>query len=99
LAKLYKNCRGVLIGSFAEGYGLPLVEANYYGASILARNLPVFKELSLSNITYYESSTPSALSEAISTWIKKDNSGCKHSKVTTWEISKNQLLESMNIFD
>ena len=99
LAKLYKNCQGVLIGSFAEGYGLPLVEANYYGVSILARNLPVFKELSLTNITFYESSTPFALSEAISTWIKKDNSGCKRSKVTTWEISKSQLLKSMNIFD
>lgn len=99
LTKLYKNCKGVLVGSFAEGYGLPLVEANYYGAPILARNLPVFRELCLTNITYYESSTPLALSKAISNWLKKENSDCKNKIATTWEASKSQLLRSMGIFD
>lgn len=45
LGTLYKNCYGVISPSFAEGLGLPVLEALEMNKPVLARNLPVYQEL------------------------------------------------------
>ncbi len=40
-----KSCRALLFPSFAEGLGLPLIEASQAGVPVIASDLPVFKEL------------------------------------------------------
>jgi glycosyltransferase involved in cell wall biosynthesis len=45
LKRLMTGARGVLMPSFAEGYGLPLVEALAVGAPTIASDLPVFREI------------------------------------------------------
>ena len=45
LARLIKNSRALLLASFAEGYGLPLVEALALGTPIIASDIPVFREV------------------------------------------------------
>jgi len=45
LAYCYKNCIGVIFASLAEGFGLPLVEAMWYGRPVLASEIPVFREI------------------------------------------------------
>jgi glycosyltransferase involved in cell wall biosynthesis len=44
LGKLLTNARALLMPSFAEGYGLPLVEALSLGTPVVASDLPVFRE-------------------------------------------------------
>jgi glycosyltransferase involved in cell wall biosynthesis len=41
---LYENCRFALSLSLDEGFGLPGVEAAYFGAPVLASDIPVFRE-------------------------------------------------------
>jgi glycosyltransferase involved in cell wall biosynthesis len=45
LQKLYEMANGVLVASYGEGFGLPIVEAMHYGKSLLVRDIPVFREV------------------------------------------------------
>lgn len=53
LAALYERCRGLVMASHAEGFGLPLIEAAGHGCLVLARDLPVFQEQDLPNVRYF----------------------------------------------
>ena len=46
LRSLMMSARGLLAPSFAEGFGLPTVEALELGLPVIASNLPVFQEAS-----------------------------------------------------
>ena len=45
LEKIYDACYGLILASEGEGFGLPLIEAMQHGKPVLARDLPVFREL------------------------------------------------------
>lgn len=45
LQMLYEMAHGVLVTSYGEGFGLPIVEAMYYDKSLLVRDIPVFREV------------------------------------------------------
>lgn len=45
LARLIAGARAVLMPSFAEGFGLPVVEALELGTPVIASDLPVFREI------------------------------------------------------
>lgn len=70
LALVYKACTGLLYPSYAEGFGLPLVEALNFGKPVLARNLPVFEGRG-SGISFFDAhaDTP-MLAEAIRRWLQ-----------------------------
>ena len=53
LARLIANSRGLLMPSFAEGYGLPLVEAMSLGVPVVATDAPVFREVTQGRATYH----------------------------------------------
>lgn len=45
LRQLMRGARAILFPSFAEGFGLPLVEALHLGTPVIASDLPVFREV------------------------------------------------------
>ncbi len=45
LEALYCKARAVVAASFAEGFGLPLIEALQRGAAVVASDIPVFREV------------------------------------------------------
>lgn len=45
LAALYMHARALINPSLSEGFGLPLVEAAYFGCPVIASDIPAFKEL------------------------------------------------------
>lgn len=53
LAGLYRSADGVLNPSQGEGFGLPLVEAARYDLPVLARDLPVFREVAGDHVRYF----------------------------------------------
>lgn len=53
---LLKNAAGLLFPSFAEGYGLPPIEAAALGTPVVCNDLPVYREI-LGDIPVYENVT------------------------------------------
>ena len=69
LIELYKDAGGLVAMSHAEGFGLPLVEALVHGCPVLARNLPVFREIGGAEFDYFEDDSPGPLLARINAWI------------------------------
>lgn len=42
---LYKNAKIFVIPSLEEGFGIPIIEAQYFNCPVLCSNIPVFKEV------------------------------------------------------
>ena len=100
LANLYTTCCGVLVASRAEGFGLPLVEAALHGKSVLARDLPVFRDMKVEGITYFDSETAQGLTAALTQWLK--SAAVTSSKpptvaLPTWQVSAAQLTQALGL--
>lgn len=70
LIELYQQSIGVINASKGEGFGLPLMEAIYYKKPLLIRDLPVFREVSQNQATYFENDAPDQFSQDILDWCK-----------------------------
>lgn len=69
LERVYASCKGLLAASEDEGFGLPLIEAAQHGLSILARDIPVFREVAGEHARFFRAGEPSALARALRDWI------------------------------
>lgn len=70
LDRLYQVCSGTLFPSFAEGFGLPVVEALAHGKPVLARRLDVFEPLEGRGVTLFEPElSADGLADEIARWL------------------------------
>jgi glycosyltransferase involved in cell wall biosynthesis len=104
LEQLYAICKGVLVASRAEGFGLPLIEAALHRKPILARELAVFSELDIPELTYFSGDAPQDLAYALTTWldtfpvpIAASANINTHLILPTWRLSASQLLQALNL--
>jgi len=98
LAKVYAASTCLIAASEGEGFGLPLIEGAQHGLPIVARDLPVFREVA-GNFAYYfrYDSSPEELAAAISEWMDLYEKG-EHPKsegmpYLTWKDSARQLMD------
>jgi len=97
LCRLYEACRGLLMTSHAEGFGLPLLEAASHRRYALARDLPVFREHNLANVIFFEDDEPRILGEAILQLARRGSRDCPSSTLPTWSQSAEQLLADLGL--
>jgi len=45
LARIYRDAGALIIPSHIEGFGLPLIEGAHWGRSVIASDIPVFREI------------------------------------------------------
>jgi len=57
----YQRARALLFSSFAEGFGLPLVEAMQRGLPAMASDIPVFREIGSEFMAYFDLAAPASL--------------------------------------
>ncbi|WP_215846037.1 glycosyltransferase family 4 protein [Acidithiobacillus caldus] len=69
LVSLYSNSTALLAASFSEGFGLPLIEAAYHGLPIIARDIPIFREVAGQHAFYFENTGADAIADAIVNWL------------------------------
>ncbi len=97
LSLVYEEASGLLAASEGEGFGLPLVEAAKHGLPIVARDLPVFREVAGEHAYYFRGDTAKSLKEAVRSWLDLYAQGNAPSsrgiKWLTWEESAQQLME------
>lgn len=97
LLDLYARASVLLAPSFAEGFGLPLIEAARQGLPIIARDIPIFREVAGQHAFYFDSDTAEGLAEAIKRWLilyvqsKAPSSG--EMPWLTWADSAKQLQD------
>jgi glycosyltransferase involved in cell wall biosynthesis len=100
LGLLYHNCRGVLMASRGEGFGLPLTEAVLHGRPVLARDLAVFREQDLPGVSYFQSDSPEPLARAIMELARTGLSKpMRIPLLPGWDASVDKLLAHLGLSD
>lgn len=75
LSWLYQNCVRFVFLSLDEGFGLPVLEAGYFGASLLLSNISVFREVSMRDAIFVNPQSPDELKRELMNYdygLRKD---------------------------
>jgi len=75
LESLYSKASCLIAASYGEGFGLPLIEAARHGLPILARDIPVFREVAGDHAAWFDGSEPADLARAVESWLAADKHG------------------------
>lgn len=97
LLRLYETVSGLLMASEGEGFGLPLIEAAQHKLPVLARDIPVFREVAGVHASYFSGLSPDSLAGALKSWIAAlgdmsapNSAGMQYQ---TWQESLQRLTE------
>ncbi len=69
LSYLYDHSRALILPSYAEGFGLPIVEAALRGRPVICSDIPVFREVGREGALYFRANDPAALAAAIEDFL------------------------------
>lgn len=101
LTEIYGACDCLIAASFGEGFGLPLIEAAQHNLPILARDLPVFREVAGDFARYFKAEDGSALAQAVRAWLAAHDAGAIPSAgnmpFLTWKQSAAQLATKLTL--
>jgi len=75
LESWYRACRGVIMASYAEGFGLPVAEALARGKSAIASDIPAHREIAEGFCDFFDPSSP----DELATVLRRDLSGHRSS--------------------
>jgi glycosyltransferase involved in cell wall biosynthesis len=98
LSELYEHAHALIAASYGEGYGLPLVESKDHGLPVIARDIPIFREVLGDDGIYFDSTKPNALYELLMSTTLSTLTKTKFSQSnvqTTWEDSCRDLLNQL----
>ncbi|MFT2096452.1 glycosyltransferase [Acidiphilium multivorum] len=70
LEAIYEASSCLIAASEGEGFGLPLIEAAQHGLPVLARDIPVFREVAGEHATYFSGLDAADLAEAVQGWLE-----------------------------
>jgi len=97
LQSLYQAATGVLLASEAEGFGLPLIEAMQHGKPILVRDIPVFREITELNATFFDEHS---IDERLEDWlqlIQRHECALHKPHLKTWPESVDTLKSILSL--
>lgn len=99
LEKVYQSATCLVFSSKGEGFGLPLIEAAQFGLPIIARDIPVFREIAGDNAHYFRGAEAADLSGEVKVWLALRERGLHPSSgnITwlTWKQSAQQIVERL----
>lgn len=97
LEKVYAASTCLIAASYGEGFGLPLIEAAQHKLPIIARDIPVFREVAGEHAYYFTAHDGRELAEAIRDWLQLFRQGrhprSEGMKYLTWKESAKQLAD------
>lgn len=99
LAIFYTDVAGLVAASHGEGFGLPLIEAQAHGTPVLARDLPVFREIGGSLFDYFDDDAPEPLAARLQSWLDQARrpSAETVAALPRWADSAAVLMETLQV--
>jgi glycosyltransferase involved in cell wall biosynthesis len=101
LEHLYQNSHCLIAASEGEGFGLPLIEAAQHHLPIIARDIPVFREVAGVHALYFAGKAETDLAETLVVWLAQEATGAHQNSADmpwlTWEQSAASLLGKLSI--
>jgi glycosyltransferase involved in cell wall biosynthesis len=85
--------------SRAEGYGLPLVEAMSHGTPVIASDIPIFREVGHTAVSYVHPDSPAEFAAAVrrledaEVWKAQSRRSVDRAAEFSWDHSARQLLQ------
>ena len=102
LEKIYASCNCLIAASKGEGFGLPLIEAAQHHLPIIARDIPVFREVAGEHAYYFDGTDPESLARSIVEWLRlyrsQQHPYSDDIHWLTWKQSANQLLNLLGLY-
>ena len=104
LASLYKNAKALILPSYYEGFGLPIIEALSVGCPVIVSDIRVFREVAEDNALYFD---PTKIDELIGLLkqsaegpgiLKNTNIMASITAKYSWNTSANKLLSIINTY-
>ncbi|MGI4860820.1 MAG: glycosyltransferase family 4 protein [Janthinobacterium lividum] len=97
---VYERASALIAASEYEGFGLPLIEAAQHGLPIIARDIPVFREVAGEHAYWFAATDGAGLAQRLSEWLTQRTQGgvpqSKDMPWLTWEQSTDQLLKRVD---
>lgn len=101
LASLYRTSNALIAASYAEGFGLPIVEAHRCGLPAIVSDIPVFREVATNThlVDFFTVGSAQSLCQEITAFLKRRGNGCATSTnwvasdTLSWADSTRQLRE------
>lgn len=94
----YKNCSAFLFPSIAEGFGLPIIEAMYFGKPVFLSKYTSLPEVGGDAAYYFENFEPAHMQNVFTNGMRDFNERnrademVKQAEKFTWDIAANQYL-------
>jgi glycosyltransferase involved in cell wall biosynthesis len=96
LQRLYEAADGVMMASEGEGFGLPLIEAAQHGCPILARDLPVFREVATQHASWFSGHSRLNIASSLIKWVSELTKGTVTPSAgmpwMTWKESTEKII-------
>ena len=101
LENIYASSTCLIAASEGEGFGLPLIEAAQHKLPIIARDIPVFREVAGKHAFYFAGRNPGELEKAVLEWLALYRVGrspnASDMPWLTWQQSAEQLISTLPI--
>jgi glycosyltransferase involved in cell wall biosynthesis len=99
LEKLYSASISLIAASYGEGFGLPLIEAAQHRLPVIARDIPVFREVAGEHACFFDTRDSAQLAESLLRWMDLYKQNRHPLSVDmpwqTWKKSALQLLDTI----
>jgi glycosyltransferase involved in cell wall biosynthesis len=99
LQQLYGASLCLVAASEGEGFGLPLIEGAQHGLPIIARDIPVFREVAGEFASYFRGDTGDAIADAVQAWLGQWQAGTAPLSTglrwQTWRQSARQVVRAL----
>jgi glycosyltransferase involved in cell wall biosynthesis len=98
LERIYDVARALVAASEGEGFGLPLVEAARRGLPVIARDIPVFREVSSGFASFFDGTDVDSLVEAIRRAARTERASTKAAPNAgpSWEATTHTLWSMLD---
>jgi glycosyltransferase involved in cell wall biosynthesis len=100
LEHLYNHSDCLVAASYGEGFGLPLIEAAQHKLPIVARDLPVFREVAGEHALYFKGDTAQDIADTLAHWLglfeNQQHPQSADMPWLTWKGSAQQLISEID---